>query len=121
MFFDFLNAMLSLDFAWFVWLVQANVFFIFAFTAICFFFWNGETKKTIVGLFLLSVVAWTWVDFEMISGWVLFVGGFLAVYYITKVAVMTFAEDVPSLRNKLVIVSEVQFLVLVIIYNLFMR
>ncbi|MAG21877.1 MAG: hypothetical protein CL943_01045 [Candidatus Diapherotrites archaeon] len=121
MFFDFVNAVINLDFGWFVWLVSANIFWLFAFIALCFFFWDGKTNKTIAGLFLLSVVAWTWIDFELMSGWILFVGGFLSVYYITKVAILTFAENTPSLQNKLIIVSEIRFLALLLIYNLFMR
>ena len=121
MFLEFLNRLLSLDIAWFVWLVTANVFWIFAFFAICFFFWDKDKTKAVAGMMMLSILAWLWVDFEMISGIVLFVGGFLGIYYITKVAVLVFAADMPALRDKLVIVSELQFIVLLIIYNFFIR
>ena len=121
MFFDFLDALLSANVGWFTWLLIHNVFWVFAFLALGFFFWEGNMRKVIPAFFLLGIVAWTWVDFELKSGWVLFVGGFLAVYYITKIAVLAFAEDTPSLQKRLIIVSELQFLLLVVIYNLFMR
>ncbi len=121
MFFFFFYSVLNLDLGWFVWVVSANIIYLFAFLAVCFFFWDRNIKKTIAGTILLSIVAWMWVDFEIISGWVLFVGGFLAIYYVTKFAALTFAEDIPSLQNKLVIVSEIQFIVLLIVYNLFLR
>ena len=121
MIFDFFNAIISLDAGWFVWMLQNNLVYLFAFIALCFFFWEKNLKKTIAATILLSIVAWAWVTFEMVSGWVLFVGGFLAVYYITKLAILIFAQDVPQLKNKLIIISEIQFLVLVVAYNLFMR
>ena len=121
MLFEFLHRLVSLDLSWFVWLVTANLVYFFIFLAICFFFWEGKMKKVIAAFFLLCLVAWSWIDFEMISGWVLFVGGFLAIYYITKVAVLAFAENTPALQSKLIIVSEIQFIVALVVYNLFLR
>lgn len=120
MFFDFVNALLNFDIAWLAWLVGANIIFLFAFIALCFFFWEGNTKKIIAGVFLLSIVAWLWVDFEIMSGWSLLVGGFLAIYYVTKFLVLVFVENSPSLKNKLIAVSEIHFLLLLIGYNLFL-
>ncbi len=121
MFFNFLNAVLGFDIAWFVWLIEHNLFYVFAFITLCFFFWGNSMKKAVIVTVLLSIVAWAWVDFELISGWVLFAGGFLSIYYVTKMVIMVFAESMPSLKNKLILVSEIQFFALLIIYNLFLR
>ncbi len=121
MFFQFLEALLSLDLAWFVWIVEHNIIWAFAFFAMCFFFWDGKMKKAGGATLLLIMTAWIWVDMESVSGLILFVGGFLSVYYITKVAVMTFAEDSPILRKHLVLVGEIQFVVVLLAYNIFMR
>ena len=121
MFFEFAYHVMSLDLAWLASLIMGNLHWLFAFAACCAFFFGDKWKKIAVGTFLLSVVAWTWVDFGAISGWVLFVGGFLSIYYITKIVVLAFAENVPSMNKHLVIISELQFLVLLVAYNFFMR
>lgn len=120
MFFQFLEALLSLDLGWFVWLVEHNIIWAFAFFALCFFFWEGNLKKAGSAFLLLILVAWIWVDMESISGLTLFVGGFLSVYYITKVAVLVFAQDHPTLKKHLVLVGEIQFVVVLLAYNIFM-
>ena len=121
MFFQFLEALLSLDLGWFTWLVEHNIVYAFAFFALCFFMWDGNVRKALGATILLSLVAWIWVDMESISGMVIFAGSFLAIYYITKIAVMAFAEDVPALRKHLVLVGEVQFVVVLLVFNVFMK
>lgn len=121
MFFEFLNAAISLDLNWLAGLFFSNFHYLFLFAAICFFFFGPSTKKAVIATALFCPLAWVWVDFELMSGWLLFVGGFLGIYYITKVVVLAFAEDVPALRNHLVIVSEMQFVALFLFYNLFLR
>ena len=63
---------------------------------------------------------WAWVDFEIFSGWIWAVPTFFGIYYITKIAVLAFAEDTPQLKSKLVIISEIQAIALIAIYNLFL-
>jgi hypothetical protein len=65
------------------------------------------------------MVAWSWVDFEMMTGWGLFIASFLGIYYITKVAVNIVAEDIPALKSKMVIVNDLQFLIMLTVFNLF--
>lgn len=120
MFFEFLNALLNLDLNWLAGLFFSNLHYLFFFVMICFYYWGPSLKKVVVAAFLLVLVAWTWVDFELLSGWVLFVGGFLSIYYITKIMVVAFAEDMPQLKDHLVLVNELQFLALFLAYNLFM-
>ncbi len=121
MFFEFVQAVLTFDLNWLATLLFSNFHYLFAFVAACFFFWNGNVKKTIVAFFLLSIVIWAAGDFSTVSGWMWAVGGFFSIYYISKVAVMAFAETVPQLRRHLVFVSAAQFWILFIIYNMFLR
>jgi len=120
MFFEFLNAVITLDVNWVVGLFFSNLHYLFVFFAICFFFWNQSAKKAIVAFFLLCVVAWAWVDFELLSGWGLFLASFLSIYYISKIVVNIFAEDIPSLKNRMVLVNEVHFIALFVFFNIFM-
>lgn len=113
--------MVSFDFAWLSAVLFSNIHYLFAFAVLSFFFFGTSVKKIAVSAFLLVIVCWAWVDFELFSGWVLFVGGFLSIYYITKIVVLTFADQMPQLKNHLVLVGELQFLTLLIIYNFFLR
>jgi len=121
MFFEFMSRLLSFDLIWIAGLIFGNLHYVFLFAAVCFFFFGPNIKKTVVSVILLSLVAWTWVDFELMSGWLLFVGGFLSIYYLTKIIVVIFANDVPALKNHLVIINELQFLAILLIYNFFLR
>jgi len=121
MFFEFLNAVITLDFAWIAGLFFSNLHYLFFFAIFCFFFWGPSTKKAVISMALLIPTIWLWVDFSTISGWVILAGGFLSIYYITKIFILTFANDIPALKNNLIIVSEVHGVALIIIYNLFLR
>ena len=120
MFFEFLNAVITLDLNWLVSIFVNNLHYLFLFGMLYFFFFGPSIKKTAVATILLSIVAWLWVDFETMSGWGIFLASFLSIYYITKIVVMIFAEDIPALKNNLVIVSEVHFISLLVVFNLFM-
>lgn len=121
MFFEFLNAVISLDVNWLAWLFFANLHYLFLFVAVGFFFFGPKMRKAAISALLLAFSAWALVDFQNISGWAILVGGFLAIFYITKIAVLTFAEDVPYLKKHLVLVSELHFVSILIFYNLFLR
>ncbi len=121
MFFEFLAAAISLDLNWIAGLVFNNLHYLFFFAAFAFFFWGPSTKKWAVSIILLIPTIWLWVDFSTLSGWVIMGGAFLSIYYITKIVVLTFANDVPLLKNNLIIVTEVHGLALIIGYNLFLR
>ncbi len=121
MFLEFLNAVISLDLNWLAGLFFSNFHYLFAFGAICFFFFGPSTKKAIIATAMICVIAWSWVDFELISGWGLFLASFLSIYYISKVAVNVFAEDLPGLKKHMDLVNEAQFILLFVFFNLLMR
>ena len=119
MFFEFVQAVVTLDFNWLLWIFSSNLHYIFAFIAVCFFFFGPSAKKTVVSMVLLFLVLWVWADFELLSGWGIFIASFLSLFYITKIAVLIFCEDVPALRSNLVVISTLHGIVLIIIFNLF--
>jgi len=119
MFFEFLQAVVTLDLNWLAWLVFNNLQWVFAYCTISFFFFGPSPKKVAVGFFLISVLMWAWADFESLSAWGIFVAGFLILYYISKIAIMAFAEEVPQLRKHLVAISTIQAISLMVVFNLF--
>jgi len=121
MFFEFLNAVITLDLKWLADTVFLNLHYLFVFFALSYLFWDRKFKKAVFATLLFCLVAWAWGDFENVFGWFLFAGGFLSIYYVTKLVVLTFAENIPELKNNLVLVSELQFLLLFAAYNLFLR
>ncbi len=119
MFLNFLTHLLNFDIPWLVALVMNNLPFLFMFAAIVYFFFEG--KKLVLGVILLSLVVWVWQDFTNASGTVLFVASFLMLHYITRLAVVAFAESVPSLKGRLVLVLQLQVIALFVFFNLFLR
>ncbi len=119
MLFEFFSHLISLDFAWIISLIGSNLHWLFAITALIFFFFNG--KKIILGVIAFFLLGWAWGDFELISGMIVFGAGFLVIYYLTKLIVLIFAENQPELKNKLIWISEIQFLAVFILYNIFLR
>ena len=120
MLFEFINAVLTLDFEWLAGLVFSNFHWLFAFAAMMFFFFEGKTKLVIGNFFFFCILAWAFVDFETTSGWLFFVGGFLALNYLVKIASLTFAQADPKLSKHLLIVNFVAFYILWTIYNIFL-
>lgn len=120
MFFEFLNAVISLDLNWLAGLFFNNLHYLFAFAAVCFFFWEPSNKKLVIAFILISLDFWVWADFEVFSGWGIFVGGFLSLYYISKIALLTFAHDIPQLKKYFVVISTIQALAALVIFNIFL-
>lgn len=120
MFFEFLQAVATLDLNWLAWLLFSNLHYLFLFGVLCFFFWGPSVRKAAIATIILSITAWIWYDFQTFSGWAWALPVFLGIYYITKVGVVAFAEDMPQLKKHLVLVQEIHFVGLFVVFNLFM-
>ncbi len=120
MFFEFLNAVITLDLNWLVTVFSSNFHYLFLFAMLCFFFWGPSVKKTVIATIVLFTAAWIWFDFQIFTGWAWAVPVFLAIYYITKIGIVTFAEDMPQLRKHLVLIQELHFVGLFVVFNLFL-
>jgi|ETNmetMinimDraft_2_1059921.scaffolds.fasta_scaffold206135_1 hypothetical protein len=68
MFFQFLEAMLSLDLGWFTWLVEANVLWIFIFALVMVFF-QARKKNNVYYLVMLILMLYAIVEFVHFIGW----------------------------------------------------
>ncbi len=120
MFFEFVNAVLTLDVDWLAWLLFANFHYLFAFAALCFFFFEGKTRAVVISFCIFCCLAWAFYDFTDTSGWLFFVGGFLALNYIMKVSLLTFSAYDPRLSKYLLVINWLSAYVLMAIYNLFL-
>jgi len=119
MFLEFLSHLVSFDFFWVVEFTLANLHWLFALFIPVYFFYDG--KKTIAPFLIIVFMLWSFLDFSAISGWVFAVPGFLALYYISRVVLMIFANDMDSLKDKLPAIFVVHFLIIFAIFNLFLK
>ena len=117
MFVEALAHLFALDLGWFVSLIIGNLLLLFAFIATMYIFLEG--KKVIAGVIFLTLVLWIIADIQFVTGWLVFVGGFLSIYYITKLALLIFVEDT-KLKKWLIPVSTAHAYLIIIIYNYFM-
>jgi len=102
-----LFALLSGNFAWFSYIAINNLFWVFAFLALSFFFWEG---KKIAKMFVVIVyLSWVFMTWPVFVGWPLFVGGFLALYYMGEIGTLLFAESDPKLRKHLPLIDQLVF------------
>ncbi|PIU21745.1 MAG: hypothetical protein COT15_00655 [Candidatus Diapherotrites archaeon CG08_land_8_20_14_0_20_34_12] len=93
----------------------SNLQWVFAFFALGFIFFEGRSpwKKFVV----VATVPLIWKDFSALTGIVLFITEFLAIYYIIQIATLRFAEDYPQISGRLHWAEEFFTLALVILFN----
>lgn len=108
----------SFDITWLFDFIASNLLWLFIFPAIAHFFWGG--KNFIQATVLLIAVIFSWSTFEATAGIVFFIGGFLMFYYSSKFVALKIAEETPSLREKMYLISTLQGVVLLVLYNVFM-
>lgn len=115
MFIEIILHLAQFDLAWFIDLFLSNLHWVFAFFALGFIFFNGRKpwKKFIA----VAAVPLIWEDFSALTGIVLFITEFLAIYYVIQIATLRFAEDYPQISNKLHWVEEFFTMALVLLFN----
>ena len=110
---------MALDFAWIAGLILSNLHWVFALFAAGFLFYDG--KKAIMPFLTIVFLLWAFFDFSAVTGWAFAVAGFIALHYISRVAIMTFCEDVEKLRDILPVIFVLQFLTVFVIFNIFLK
>lgn len=110
--------LMQMDFVWVIQLFLNNLYWVFAFFALGFIFFDG--KKSWKKFLVIATVPLIWEDFTRVSGIVLFVMEFLAIYYVIQIATLKFAEDYPQIAGKLHWVEEVFAMGLVFVFNFVM-
>ncbi|MAG17918.1 MAG: hypothetical protein CL944_00395 [Candidatus Diapherotrites archaeon] len=116
-FFEALQALLSLDVSFFVNIIIDHIIFVFGIAAAAHYFFDG--KKLIFWFVFISVTLWALIDLGTYTGLVFTGTLFLLVYYITKFAVLAFVESVPSLKPYIVAFNEFHFFIMLIIFLFF--
>jgi len=118
-FFEALAALAGLDFTFFIDVVMGNLLWVFMFFVLVYFFF--DKKNTIYYFLLWAVLLWAFLDFESLTSMTFRTGPFLMLYYLTKLALLSWAENSPRFKNKLLWVSETQFLLLLFIFTFFLE
>lgn len=118
-FLDALQALFALDIGFFIDVLMGNILWAFLFYAIMYIYTDG--KHTLYFFLLFTAVMWAYIDFEKITGIVWSAASFILIYYVTKLAVIAIAEKTPALKSRLFLVSEVQFLSLMLAFTFFMK
>ena len=119
MFFEAVQALFSLDLLFFIEIFMENLLWVFMFIALMYFFFDG--KRTIYFSFLFVLVMWAWADLEPLTGLVWTSAFFLLFYYLSKIALIGFTESSPSLKKYTIIISTLQFYILFLIFNFFLK
>ena len=117
MFLEFAYNMLNLNFVWIFDVIMNNLHYLFGFALLMYYFTDG--KNAFRGFVILVFEIWAvlgWID---VFGWVGLVGGFLAINYIVKVALLTFIMDDPKLAPKLFWVNEIAAFTVWALYNFY--
>ena len=118
MFFEMAQHLLSLAIGWFADLLMGNLFWVFAFIAIMYFFTEGRKVPLAAAILVVDIFALT--AMTDMSGMIFLSGGFLGIYYITKIIFLKLVEDSKSFRRWMIPASAIHGLVLIVIYNWFM-
>lgn len=115
--FDLFVNLMAFDIAWMISLVTNNLLWVFAFSALGFYFFRNV--PLIFGFVLITTYVWVSIDLAGVFGWVLLSSGFLAFTYMIRVFGLTFAESTDYFKNKLAAVSIFLFLVTFFVWNMF--
>ena len=115
-FIEFLARLFTLDIAWFVAIILNNLLWVFAFIALAHFFFRK--KPLYISFPIVIIYLWSSFEFANLFNWEVLTAGFLAFTYLARVAGLTFAASIDSLKNRLSLVSTVLFVSTLAIWNL---
>ncbi len=116
--FEFFSSLFSLDLQWFVEAAMNNLVWVFVFGLVAFVYndMKWSAKNFFVSVFYIMML----VDFVPYFGWVYLVGGFFFLNYVSRIVILTFAGNIPALKNSFPAIMAIQFWLVLIYYNLFM-
>jgi len=117
-FLEAVQALLNLDFVFFINIVSTNLLWVFLWFAVVFFLFEG--KKTIYFFVFFSVLMWVFFDFATLTGLTFVTATFLLLNYLSKISVIAWAENTPSLKNNIVAIGEFVFFSLLLFYTFFL-
>src|SRR3989344_366835 len=101
-FFVFFSNLLNLNFGWIIEFVLGNLFWVFAFAIIVHILFNGQ--KFFAAFIVFVFAMWLWDDFGALTG-VGFIGAkVIAIYYVSKIALLTVVENNRVLKDHFVVI-----------------
>ncbi len=115
---EVIQAALSLDIAFFIDLFLNNLFIFFGLYTLMYFF--VEKKDALLYTIVLEIILLATLDLETLTGLAMLSAPFLMIYYLTKIAVLTFVENSPGLKPYIIIISTVQYYAAFLFFNLVM-
>ena len=118
-FFEAIHSLVNLDIGFFIDILMGNLLWIFIIYAMIHFFTNG--KRTFYFFVLFSLVIWAFLDFDVLTGMTWTAASFLVLLYMTKLALFAWAENSEYLKNKLFLLSEVHFVILILFFTFFLK
>ena len=110
--------LIAFDLGWFISIFMGNLHYIFVLLAAIVFFFDG--KHIVRGFFWIVIIVWALADLEPIANLAVFVGGFLTLMYLTKLAILTITEDSTFFKKYFVPISSIQAYVVLLMYNWFL-
>ena len=118
-FFQAVQAIMNLDLAFFIDIAMNNLLWVFMFYAMIHFFMEG--KKTVFWFVIWAFLLWAICDWETLTGFVFQSAPLLGLFYLSKFALLGVAEDIPSLKKYLVLVSTISAYFVIIVYTFFLQ
>lgn len=115
----FLERLLALDIHWLASLLLNNWLWAFIFLAVSYFMFGQ--KRMVPGFFVALVLTWSYLDFNRISGLGLIDPKYLMFSMFTLIMVGMFAETSARLSKHYVFISSLRWILVVVVFNLFMR
>ena len=115
----FLERLLSFDLGWILGLLLNNWMWAFIFLAVSYFLFGQ--KKLIPGFFVLTILIWSFLDFNSITGLGLLDPRFFLLTMLAMIIVGLFVENTTGLSKHFVFISSARWVFVVIMYNVFLR
>ncbi len=119
MFWEPFIALISLDINAIIGMLANNLFWVFVYYAMAYFFFGP--KNTIRNTLLITAYNWLAVEFVGLLGWVVLTGTFLGMNYLVRLSAVMYTENSQSLVKRTPFVLIGIWFVLIFVYNVFMR
>ena len=108
-----LYAVLTLNLSWWFSLIMSNLHWVFVFFVAAYLFYDG--KQTLRAMCFTIMYIWATVSFFPSLGIMYLIPSWFAFVYVSRVAGLTFALTMPSLKNRLPLIYVVLFYLSIIL------
>lgn len=112
-FWEFVQALVSLDIVWLIDLVFGNLFFVFAFAAVALIIYE---KNVIFYFFVVTGLIWITGDFSTMFGWT---AGFVPVLFLVGRAIVHSFDNIKSVVNNITLFMTTAYYVALTLGNMF--